>query len=217
MRVALYTRVSTIDQNTENQAHELRRYCAARGWDIAEEYRDHGISGVKDRRPALDRMLADARRRRFDAVICWRLDRLGRNLAHLVRLLGELREIGVAFVSLGEGLDCSTAAGKLQMHILGALAEFERERIRERILAGLARARREGRRLGRRRERIATKDLLRTAELTISRAARALGVPRSRIYSERKRSPFLNPPRPMAAQLHTGTRESDAETPVLNL
>ena len=106
-------------------------------------------SGAKDRRPALDRLLADARRRRFDVLVCWRLDRLGRNLKHLITLLDELQALGVAFVSLAEGIDATTPAGKLQMHILGAIAEFERERIRERVLAGLQRARREGKRLQR--------------------------------------------------------------------
>src|SRR5262245_52996373 len=148
MRAAIYARVSTLDQEPENQLQELRRYVEARGW-TAVEYVDRGISGAKERRPALDGLVADARRRRFDVVVCWRLDRLGRNLKHLVTLLEELHAVGVAFVSLGEGIDCTTPAGKLQLHILAALAEFERERIRERVLAGLARARSQGKRLGR--------------------------------------------------------------------
>jgi len=94
-------------------------------------------------------LIKDARRRRFDVVVCWRLDRLGRSLKHLVTLIEELAALGIAFVSLGEGIDCTTPAGKLQLHILAALAEFERERIRERVLAGLARARAQGKRLGR--------------------------------------------------------------------
>jgi DNA invertase Pin-like site-specific DNA recombinase len=110
---------------------------------------DRGISGAKDKRPALDAMLRDAKLRKFDVLVCWRLDRLGRNLRHLVTLIEELQCLGVAFVSLGEGIDCTTPAGKLQLHILAALAEFERERIRERVLAGLQRARAQGRRLGR--------------------------------------------------------------------
>ena len=107
------------------------------------------MSGSKKRRPALDRLLNDARRRRFDVLICWRLDRLGRNLRHLVTLLDELQALDVGFVSLDEGIDLSTPAGKLQLHILAALAEFERGRIQERVRAGLARARRNGKRLGR--------------------------------------------------------------------
>src|SRR6266513_4099772 len=143
MRAAIYARVSTFDQEPENQLQELRRYVQARDW-TAVEYVDKGVSGAKDRRPALDQLLADARRRRFDVLVCWRLDRLGRNLKHLITLLEELQALGVAFVSLGEGSDCTTPAGKLQLHVLAALAEFERERIRERVVAGLARVRSKG-------------------------------------------------------------------------
>ena len=153
MRAAIYARVSTLDQQPENQLQELRRYADARGW-TAVEYVDRGVSGAKDRRPALDQLLTDARRRRLDVVVCWRLDRLGRNLKHLITLLEELQALGVAFVSLAEGIDATTPAGKLQMHILGAIAEFERERIRERVLAGLQRARTQGKRLGRPRASI---------------------------------------------------------------
>src|SRR5215831_18138884 len=130
MKVALYARVSTLDQEPENQLAELRRYAEARGWTVTA-YIDKGVSGAKDRRPALDQMLVNATRRRFDVLVCWRLDRLGRNLRHLVTLLEELQALGIAFVSLGEGIDCTTPAGKLQMHILGAIAEFERARIAE--------------------------------------------------------------------------------------
>jgi DNA invertase Pin-like site-specific DNA recombinase len=151
VRAAIYARVSTFDQEPENQLQELRRYIAARGWTGAE-FVDRGVSGSKDRRPALDALIQDAKRRRFDVLVCWRLDRLGRNLRHLVTLLEDLNALGVAFVSLGEGIDCTTPAGKLQLHILAALAEFERERIRERVLAGLQRARSQGKRLGRPRK-----------------------------------------------------------------
>src|SRR5216683_3933636 len=155
MKAALYVRVSTLDQNTENQAIELRRYIESRGW-TAVEYRDHGVSGAKDRRPALDRLVADAKRRRFDVLVVWRLDRLGRNLRHLDTLIDELTAVGVGFASMGEGIDTQTPAGRLQLHILASLAEFERERIRERVLAGLARARAQGTRLGRPRKVPAT-------------------------------------------------------------
>ena len=148
MRAALYARVSTFDQEPENQQQELRRYVEARGW-TAIEHVDRGVSGTKAKRPALDTLIRDAKRRRFDVLVCWRLDRLGRDLRHLVTLLEELQAVGVAFVSLGEGIDCTTPAGKLQLHILAALAEFERERIRERVLAGLQRARAQGKKLGR--------------------------------------------------------------------
>jgi DNA invertase Pin-like site-specific DNA recombinase len=175
MRSAIYARVSTFDQEPENQLAEIRRYVGARGWTSAE-YVDRGISGAKDRRPALDALLKDARRRRFDVVVVWRLDRLGRNLRHLITLLEELQALGIAFVSLNEGIDATTPAGKLQMHILGAIAEFERARIAERVKAGLQRARAQGKRLGRPR-----KTRLTTAFTggSVREAAREWGVSKS--------------------------------------
>ena len=148
MTAAIYARVSTVEQAPENQLQELRRYVQARGW-TAVEYVDHGVSGATDRRAALDRLVADATRRQFDVLVCWRLDRLGRNLRHLILLLDDLSALGVAFVSLAEGIDATTPAGRLQLHILGAIAEFERARIGERVKAGLARARAQGKTLGR--------------------------------------------------------------------
>jgi DNA invertase Pin-like site-specific DNA recombinase len=185
MRAAIYARVSTFDQEPENQLAELRRYAGARGW-TAQEYVDRGVSGAKDRRPALDGLVQDARRRRFDVVVCWRLDRLGRNLKHLITLLEELQVLGVAFVSLGEGLDATTPAGKLQMHILGAIAEFERERIRERVLAGLQRAKAQGTRLGRPRVVVPVDRLQLVHGQPIRDAARALGVSRSTVKRWRR-------------------------------
>ena len=183
-RAAIYARVSTLDQEPENQLAELRRYVAARGW-TAVEFVDRGVSGAKDRRPALDRLIRDARRRRLDVLVCWRLDRLGRSLKHLVTFLDELQVLGVAFVSLQEGIDATTPAGKLQMHILAAIAEFERARIAERVRAGLARARANGRRLGQKPLRIPTEDLERTAHLSVRRAAAELGIPRSVLHRAR--------------------------------
>jgi putative DNA-invertase from lambdoid prophage Rac len=181
----VYARVSTLDQEPENQLQELRRYLQARGWP-AVEYVDRGVSGAKDRRPALDQLIADARRRRLDVLVCWRLDRLGRNLKHLITLLEELQALGVAFVSLAEGIDATTPAGKLQMHILGAIAEFERERIRERVLAGLERAKRDGKRLGRPRVRVPVDRLQRVRGLPSAIAAERLGVSRSTIKRWRR-------------------------------
>jgi len=178
MRAAIYARVSTLDQEPENQLQELRRYVQARGWTVVE-YVDRGVSGAKDRRPALDTLLRDAKRRKLDVLVCWRLDRLGRSLKHLITLLDELQALGVAFVSLAEGIDATTPAGKLQMHILGAIAEFERERIRERVLAGLQRAKKQGTKLGRPRLVVAPERLLAARGLPIREAARVLGVPRS--------------------------------------
>ncbi len=176
MRAAIYARVSTLDQEPENQLQELRRYVEARGW-TGSEYVDHGVSGTTDRRPALDRLVADARRRKVDTVVVWRLDRLGRSLKHLVTLLDELQALGVGFVSLDEGIDLQTPAGRLQLHILAALSEFERCRIAERVKAGLARAKAQGKRLGRRRIRPLPDGV--PATLTIREAARQWGVSKS--------------------------------------
>ena len=174
-RAAIYARVSTFDQEPENQLQEVRRYVAARGWE-ATEFVDRGVSGAKDSRPALDCLVKDARRRKFDAVVVWRLDRLGRNLRHLILLLEELQALGVAFVSLSEGIDATTPAGKLQLHILGAIAEFERARIAERVKAGLQRARAQGRRLGRPRRVVPESKLDPVRGLSVRQAAERLGV-----------------------------------------
>ena len=190
MRAAIYARVSTFDQEPENQLVELRRYAAARGWD-AREFVDHGVSGSKERRPALDAMVADAKRRRFDAVVVWRLDRLGRNLKHLITLIDELQLWGVAFVSLNEGIDATTPSGKLQLHILAAIAEFERARIQERVCAGLARAKAQGKRLGRRPHVISAERLESAAHLSLRKAADALGVSHTVVRRHRL---LRNPP-----------------------
>lgn len=177
MRCALYARVSTCQQEPENQLQELQRYVAARGWEDPVVYADRGVSGAKESRPALNQLLSDAKRRKIDIVVCWRLDRLGRSLRHLILLLDELTALGVGFVSLGEGIDTSTPAGRLQLHVLGAIAEFERERIRERVRAGLARARAQGKRLGRPRVQPVRADV--PAGTSVRQAARLWGVSKS--------------------------------------
>ncbi len=143
-RAVIYARVSTADQSTDLQLHDLREYAKARGFDVVAEYVDEAVSGARARRPGLDRLIADARRRRFDAVLVWKLDRLGRNLRHLLTILGELEELGVRFVSLDDAIDTSTAAGRLFMQMRGAFAEYELAQIRERTQAGVAAARRRG-------------------------------------------------------------------------
>jgi DNA invertase Pin-like site-specific DNA recombinase len=149
-QVALYARVSTLNnQDPEMQLAELREYAARRGWEIVEEFTDQGVSGSKESRPALNRLMADACRRRFDAVLVWKIDRFGRSLKHLVNSLAELAALGVAFISLRDNLDLSTPSGRLMFQIIGAMAEFERALIQERVRAGLRNARAKGRRLGR--------------------------------------------------------------------
>jgi DNA invertase Pin-like site-specific DNA recombinase len=148
--VALYARVSTLNnQDPEMQLAELREYAGRRGWQIVEEFTDQGVSGCKESRPALNRMMADACRRRFDAILVWKIDRFGRSLKHLVNALAELAALGVAFISLRDNLDLSTPSGRLMFQIIGAMAEFERALTQERVRAGLRNARAKGRRLGR--------------------------------------------------------------------
>lgn len=149
-RVALYARVSTPNnQDPEMQLTELREYSGRRGWQIVEEYTDQGFSGSKESRPALNRLMADACRRRFDAILVWKIDRFGRSLKHLVNALAELGALGVSFISLRDNLDLSTPSGRLMFQIIGAMAEFERALIQERVRAGLRNARAKGKRLGR--------------------------------------------------------------------
>jgi len=148
-RIALYARVSTADQHVDGQLHALRAYAQARGLDVAGEYVDHGQSGAKARRPALDRLLADARRRKLDAIACTKLDRLARSVRHLTTLAAELEALGVDLVVLDQAIDTSTPSGRFLFHTLGAVAELERDLIRERTRAGLAAARRRGVRMGR--------------------------------------------------------------------
>jgi DNA invertase Pin-like site-specific DNA recombinase len=151
MRVGLYARVSTLDkgQDTEVQLADLRSYVQARKWTVVSEYVDKGQSGAKDRRPELDRLMADARKRKVDCILCWRLDRLGRSLKHLILTLDELQGLGVGFISYNENLDLTTSTGRLMFQLLGAFAEFERNMIRERVVAGLNYAKAKGQRLGR--------------------------------------------------------------------
>ncbi len=150
VRVALYARVSTLNnQDPEMQLSELRDYAGRREWQIVEEYTDEGVSGNKESRPALNRLMADACRRRFDAIVVWKIDRFGRSLKHLINSLAELAALGVLFVSLRDHLDLSTPSGRLMFQIIGAMAEFERSLIQERVRAGLRNARAKGKKLGR--------------------------------------------------------------------
>ena len=150
-RVGIYARVSTLDkgQDVELQLSELRTYATARGWGIFKEYVDIGQSGSKEQRPSFIQLMEDSRRRKIDIILVWRLDRFGRSLKQLVVSLDELKTIGVGFVSLKESLDFTTSTGRLMLHLLGAFAEFEKDLIRERVIAGVAHARSKGKRLGR--------------------------------------------------------------------
>jgi DNA invertase Pin-like site-specific DNA recombinase len=180
VKAAVYARVSTSNgsQTCENQLLELRRYCEARGWVVYAEYTDE-MSGAKDRRPGLDRLLLDARRARVQVVVCWALDRIGRDLKHLLAVLEDLQSLNIPFVSLKEGLDLGSASGRLQLAILAALSQFERERLKERTIAGLERARAQGKRLGRPSEPIPVGKLEAVKGISVREGARRLGVARS--------------------------------------
>ena len=150
MRAAIYARVSTSNgQDPHMQTRELREYCQRRGWEIAGDYVDVGVSGAKDSRPELNRLIGDAHRRQFDAVVVWKFDRFARSVSHLLRALETFQALGIEFVSLTEGVDTSTPMGKMVFTVLGAVAELERSLIRERVRAGLRNARAKGKLIGR--------------------------------------------------------------------
>jgi DNA invertase Pin-like site-specific DNA recombinase len=177
MRVAIYARVSTANngQDPMLQVRELREYCRHRGWTVSNEYVDIGISGSKEKRPELDRLMSDAHKRRFDVIAVWKFDRFARSVSHLLRALDTFRVLGIEFVSLSESLDTATPAGRMVFTVLGAVAELERSLIAERVRAGLRNARAKGQRLGRPRTVV---DVARVAFL------RAQGFGWKRIASE---------------------------------
>jgi DNA invertase Pin-like site-specific DNA recombinase len=148
-RAALYVRVSTLDQHPETQLHELRQFASQRGFEIVDEYTDHGISGTKARRPALDRLLKDAHRHRFDVVLVWSCDRLARSTKHFLQVLDELNDLGIQFLSQREAIDTDGPLGRAIVVIVSAVAELERSLIVERVRAGMRRAKLDGRRIGR--------------------------------------------------------------------
>ena len=150
-RAAIYGRVSTDGQTTDNQVVALKEVAERRGWTVAEVYTDHAISGAKgrDKRPGFDRLLKDASRRKFDVVMAWAIDRMGRSLRDLIDTIEHLDATGVDLYLDQQNIDTTTPAGKLLFHVTGAFAEFERSMIRQRVNAGLARARAQGKRLGR--------------------------------------------------------------------
>jgi DNA invertase Pin-like site-specific DNA recombinase len=178
-RAAVYIRISTGDQNPDLQHDELAAYCARRGWKVIEVYEDH-MSGAKDRRPQLDRLMADARRRQFDVVLCWRFDRFARSTSHLLRALEEFQSLGIDFVSLQEAIDTSTPAGKLVFTVLGAVAELERSIITERVRAGQRAAKRRGVRFGRPSVGVDTKRVqkLRKQGLSWRAVSAKIGIPK---------------------------------------
>jgi DNA invertase Pin-like site-specific DNA recombinase len=186
MRAAIYARVSTTNhgQDVTLQTRELQQFAQARGWEIAGEYVDDGVSGTKDSRPELNRLIADAHKRRFDVVCVWRFDRFARSVSHLLRALETFKALGIEFVSFSEQMDTSTPAGKMVFTVLGAVAELERSLIVERVRAGLRNARAKGKTLGRPRVAVdaARVSRLRAQGRTIREIADALGVSRGLVH-----------------------------------
>jgi DNA invertase Pin-like site-specific DNA recombinase len=185
-RVAIYARVSTVNhgQDVSMQTRELRQFAEARNWHVAGEYIDAGVSGAKDSRPELNRLMADAHKRRFDIVCVWRFDRFARSVSHLLRALETFKALGIDFVSYSEQMDTSTPAGKMVFTVLGAVAELERSLIVERVRAGLRNARAKGKRLGRPRVGVDTAKIgrLREQGRSIREIADELGYSRSLVH-----------------------------------
>jgi putative DNA-invertase from lambdoid prophage Rac len=181
-RTAIYCRVSTTDQNCEMQLRELRDYVLRRGWDLAGKYVDTGFSGAKASRPALNSLMADAARRRFDIVVVWKIDRFGRSVLHLNQQLAALTSYGVRFIATSQSLDTDQASptSRLLLQILASVAEFEREMIRERTLTGIRAARAKGKRIGRPRRILRRDEVVRLRDqegLSWRAVAAALDVP----------------------------------------
>ena len=179
MRAACYIRVSTAEQNSALQVAELQQYITARGWELVAVYEDT-MSGSKSSRPGLNRMMADARARRIDAVCCWKLDRFGRSLVDCLNNIQTLESCGVRFIAITQGLDTDqqNPASRFLLHVLGAAAEFERSLIRERVSAGMREAKKAGKALGRPR-RVFNRDEvheLRRKDMSIARISRQLGI-----------------------------------------
>jgi DNA invertase Pin-like site-specific DNA recombinase len=185
-RVAIYARVSTVNhgQDVSMQTRELRQFADARGWNVAGEYIDAGVSGAKDSRPELNRLMGDAHKRRFDVVCVWRFDRFARSVSHLLRALETFRALGIDFVSYSEQMDTSTPAGKMVFTVLGAVAELERSLIVERVRAGLRNARAKGKSLGRPRMGVDAAKIgrLREQGRSIREIADELGYSRSLVH-----------------------------------
>ncbi len=180
-RVAIYCRVSTQDQKTDMQISDLRRYCQDRGFEIFEEYCDNGVSGSIKKRPALDKLMVDAAKRKFDIVLVWRFDRAARSVQHLVEILHILKNLGIDFISYNEAIDTSSPLGEAIFSIIGAMSQLERDVIRERVKAGLRNAREQGKRLGRPKALVDLEKAKRLQEegLSLRQISEVMGIPKS--------------------------------------
>jgi DNA invertase Pin-like site-specific DNA recombinase len=178
MRTAIYARVSTKDQSCELQLRDLRAYCLARGFTLTQEYVDTGFSGAKDSRPALNELVAAARKRKFDAIVVWRFDRFARSTKHLLLALEEFSSLGIQFISYQENIDTSSPLGQALFTIVSAVAQLERDLIRERVSAGIRFARESGKRLGRPHASVSRERILelKASGASIRTISRELGV-----------------------------------------
>ncbi len=204
MRIALYARVSTLNgQNPETQLMELREYASRRGWEVTGEYVDAGVSGSKDSRPSLNRLMAHAHQRKFDGICVWKLDRFGRSLKHLVTAIAELEALGVTFVSLKDHWDLSTPSGRLMFQIVAAMAEFERSLISERIRAGMRRRKLEGYVLGRAPLNVDHEAIVddRVGGMSLTQVARKYSVSRATVVRFTKEA--LRSKAPQGGELHS--------------
>lgn len=194
MRVALYARVSTKDkgQDPETQLIPLRDFAKAKQYEVVGEFVDKGWSGSKERRPELDRLMRAAKRNTFDAVLVWRFDRFARSTTHLLSALATFHELRIDFISFNEAIDTSTPIGKMVFTVLAAVAEMERALIRERVLAGIDRARRQGKKLGRHTVLVDKEKLIETLSrgASISQTAREFGISRPTVRQIAKSAGF---------------------------
>jgi DNA invertase Pin-like site-specific DNA recombinase len=193
-RAAIYLRVSTTDQTVENQRLAIGRYCQLQGWRVAKVYKDVGVSGAQDRREGLDALKNDAIKGKFDVVLVWRFDRLARSTQHLLETLCLFQRYGISFVSTTEAVDTSTASGRMVLTFLGAIAEFEREIIRERVVCGLERAKANGTTLGRPRAGFDVNEALRLKRDGLSWSQLAKQMPVSSATLRRTLTPLLKNP-----------------------
>lgn len=187
-KVAIYARCSTDQQDPSLQLRELREFCCRRGWSVAGEYVDAGVSGATDSRPELNQLMADAHQRRMDVVLVWKFDRFARSVSHLLRALETFRALGIEFCSYSEQLDTTTPAGKMVFTVLGAVAELERSLITERVRAGIRNARAKGKRLGRPVARISSTEIrsLLAGGSSMSAVAAKLGVSTATVWRRAK-------------------------------
>ena len=192
-KVVIYTRVSTLDQTIDNQLIELRDHCSKMGWEVVKEYADEGLSGTlsREKRPALNSLIKDAYRKRFDLVVCWDISRIGRSMKELILFLSDMKDRGIGIFSVRQGFDTSTSMGEIMFQFVGILSSWERSMIRERTLAGLERAKSQGKTLGRRKvtnDTMTAKIIeLRNDKKSIRQIASEVGVSTATVHRQLKK------------------------------